>query len=159
LIVMGSGKTPTGQMITSSGGRLAEAGKAMAPLPITFGRYAQAAGRAIAPGTVPALQPGAIQRQTAGTIGIKIEPATSGPGEMRRMAQEFMKKEGLQKETGWQQIQTDEPSYTKLRAAIHAGDDAHALKILNELRKGRSDSQIIKSMKKYSVAPFTGSTK
>jgi hypothetical protein len=159
LIVMGTGRSQTGEKITSSMGRVAEAGKAMAPLPITFGRYAQAAGHAMAPSVVPSVPPGQMQRQAFGTAGMKIEPALSKAGEMRRTASEFMRREGLKKETGWEQIQTDEPSYTKLRTAIRANDDARAANLLNELRKGRTDGEIIKSMKKHSISPFTGNTK
>jgi hypothetical protein len=159
LIVMGTGRSPTGEKITSSMGRVAEAGKAMAPLPITFGRYAQAAGHALAPSVIPSVPPGQMQRQAFGTAGVKIEPALGAPGEMRRTASEFMRREGLKKETGWEQIQTDEPSYTKLRTAIRANDDARAAKLLNELRKGRTDGEIIKAMKKHSISPFTGNTK
>jgi hypothetical protein len=159
LIVMGTGRSPTGEKITSSMGRVTEAGKAMAPLPITFGRYAQAAGHAAAPSVVPSVPPGQMQRQAFGTAGMKIEPALGKAGEMRRTASEFMRREGLKKETGWEQIQTDEPSYTKLRTAIRANDDARAAKLLNELRKGRTDGEIIKAMKKHSISPFTGNTK
>lgn len=159
LIVMGSGKSPTGEIQTTTGGRLAEAGKAIAPVPITFGRYAQAAGHALAPGMVSPPPPGAMQRQAFGTAGIKVEQSMSTPALVGRMAKKFMEKEGLTKDSGWVQEQTDQPSYTKLRSAIRSGDDAHALKMLNALRQSHTDNQIVKAMKEYSKRPWTGSRK
>jgi hypothetical protein len=155
-----SGNNQQGEHITSTAGRLGAAAAAAIPTPITFGKFAQAAGHAIAPGLVHAVQPGALQRQALATFaGLKTEPALSITANVQRQAQQFMRDHGLQKETGWMEIQTDEPGYTKLRQALRYGDTAKAEKILNELRKGRTDSQIIKAMRQWARRGFTGSRK
>lgn len=160
LLVMGTGKTPRGERITSTANRfLSEPAKAIAPMPITFGRFAQAGGHALAPGMVPPVPQGQMQRQVFGSAGLKIEPALSAPGNVRRMADKFMRESGLKKETGWEQVQNDMPSYTKLREAIRNNDNSRAAKILNDLRKGRSDGQIKRAMRNHSRMPFTGSSK
>jgi len=160
LVVMGTGKTSRGERITSTAGRyLTEPAKAMAPMPITFGKYGQAAGHALAPSLVPPVAPGAMQRQAFGTAGLKIEPAQSQPARVRRMAEQFMRESGLKKETGWEQVMTDEQSYTKLRQAIRDGDNVRAKKVYDSLLKGRTPQQIVKYMKQASRAPFTGNSK
>lgn len=158
LLVMGTGKNPRGEKITSTLGRFGtEPLKAMAPLPITFGKYAQAAGHAIVPGVVPPVPPGQMQRQAFGSAGLKIEPALSQPATMHRLADKFMRSEGLKNDSGWEQVQTDEPSYTKLRQAIRDGDNRRAKAVYDELTKNRTPQQIAKHMKQSSRAPFTGS--
>ncbi len=153
------GKSPTGQYQTTSMGTLAEAAKQLAPVPITFGKYAQLAGNKIAPGLVPPPAPGVIQRQMLSTIGVKVEPKMGPSGEVFRLAKEFMKKEGLEKETGWQQIQTDEASYTKLRQTLRNNDLAGAKANLDSLRKTHTDQQIVKAMNGWAKRGFTGSAK
>lgn len=158
LLVMGTGKNPRGEKITSTLGRFGtEPLKAMAPLPITFGKYAQAAGHAIVPGVVPPVPPGQMQRQAFGSAGLKIEPALSQPATIHRLADKFMRSEGLKRNSGWEQVQTDEPSYTKLRQAIRDGDNRRAKTVYDELTNNRTPQQIAKHMKQSSRAPFTGS--
>jgi len=151
------GKSPTGEYQTTTAGTLKEAGKQLAPIPITFGKYAQAIGHAVAPSVVPANPPGAVQRQILSTFGIKVEPKMGAAGEVARMAKDFMKREGLDKETGWTQIQNDLPGYTKMRQALRSGDQSAARSNLNALRKQHTDQQIIKAMTIWAKRGFTGS--
>lgn len=157
-MILGTGVTPTGERTTTTGGRLQAAAGAAVPVPITFGRYAQAAGHAALPGMVSAPPAGSMMRQAFGTAGIKVEPAASDAGNVGELARKFMAKEGLTKTTGWQQVQTDAASYSKLRTALRNDDEGKARRILDELRKTHpSDTAIIKAMQSYSRRPFTGS--
>jgi hypothetical protein len=56
-----------------------------------------------------------------------------------------------------EQIPTDEPSYMKLRLAINLGKTKDAQKMLQELRKTRTDKQIETVMLNYVEHPYTGS--
>lgn len=157
LLIGLTGQSPLGQKITTTPGRMLEMGKALAPVPISFGRLGQQALSTT--GLVPPPPPGAAYRQAFATLGIKIEPAETSIQKTAKMAREFMDREGLTKETGWQQIQTDEPGYSKLRAAIRAGDDRGARRNLEALRKTRTDADIMRAMKTWAKRGFTGSLK
>lgn len=157
LMVALTGQSPLGQKITTTGGRIAEVGKALAPVPISFGRIGQKVLHAAAPGVVPPPPMGATQWQAAATLGIKIEPAETQVQQTSKMAREFMEKEGLTKETGWQQVQTDEPGYSKMRSAIRNKDWAGAKRNLDALRKTRTDREIMRAMHAWSRRGWTGS--
>lgn len=146
-----------GQKFTTSKSQLAEAAKQLAPMPLTFGRYAQAAGHAVAPSLVSPPPPGSVQRQTFASAGLKTEPKASAAQEITKKAQDFAKNNGFTKETGWQQVPTDEASYSKLRSALRVGDEAEAKKQFEALRKGRTDKQIFHAMKLAKARPFAGS--
>lgn len=159
LLVMGSGYNPTGQRITKTHRRfLTEPGKAMMPVPITFGKYAQFAGHEVAPTLVREVPKGQMQRQAIGTLGVKVEPALSRPAVIGRLADKFMRTEGLKKDTGWEEVQTDEASYTKLRSAIRDHDDARAKDLYHDLLKSRTEEDVNKGMKLSYQRPFTGSS-
>ena len=70
-----------------------------------------------------------------------------------------MRREGLEKDTGWQQVITDQPSYSKMRTALRNGDETEAKRILTALRRTHTDPQIVKAMKLSAKRPFTGSRK
>ncbi len=88
-----------------------------------------------------------------------MEPAQSATSNIHTLANRFMREQGLKKETGWEQVQTDEASYTKLRQAIRDGDNVRASKVYNDLLKGRTPGQIVRYMKQANKAPFTGNSK
>jgi hypothetical protein len=75
---------------------------------------------------------------------------------MIRKANQFEEEAGLKKITGWKQTQTDEASYSKLRRAVRNEDYTTAKKLLEELRQGRTDKDIIAAMKINAKRPFTG---
>ena len=155
-IILRTGQTPGGQQTTTSGGRLMSAAGALLPTPITFGRYGQMLGHAIIP-RIPAVPKGAIERQLFGTFSVKVEPAYSAAGNMARLADEFMDRQGLKKVTGWKLVQTDEPSYSKLDTALRDGDESAAARILQGIRKTHPDDrQIIHAMRLRAERPFTG---
>lgn len=157
ILVGMTGISPMGQKITTTPGRVKEMAKAVAPIPISFGRLGQA-GLSQA-GLVSPPPPGSVQRQIFATAGVKIEPAETAIQRTAKLAREYMEAEGLTKETGWQQIQTDEPGYSKLRAAIRNDDWVTARRNLQALRKTRQDKDIIKAMKIWAKGGFTGSRK
>ena len=129
-----SGFTPTGQKITTLGGRAKAVATGMIPVPIS----ASAAGRYIGHKVTDRIspnQPGAGGRQLLSTLGIKGEVAPRAATQIQKLADDFMKRNGLKPPTGWQQIQTDEPNYTKLRSAIRAGDTREARNLLTELKQ------------------------
>jgi hypothetical protein len=157
-LVWRTGRGPTGELQTTSAGQARTGLEQLLPLPITFGRYMQAAGHAIAPGTIRAPAPGALQRQLAGTFGLKIEPAATPIQRVHELATDFMKREGLQKSTGWQEVMTDEPSYSKLRSALARDDTAGAEKIFEGIVKANHKPEdVAKAMKQWKDRGFTGS--
>lgn len=156
-MVLGSGYTPMGQKITGGlPGRLYETGKAAVPFPITISAGSRLLGHAVAPGLVSPNAPGALQRQLVSSAGIKSETDVGPVGHIMNLAHDFIKREGLEKSTGWTQQQTDEPGYTKLRAALRAKDEKEIRRNLEALRRTRTDEQIKKSMERWSNAGFTG---
>lgn len=129
-----SGQTPTGQKITTFGGRLKALGAGLVPAPITLSAAARTLGHAITPRISP-VQPGGVVRQLLSTIGVKSEIGERPATQIQKLADDFMKKHNLKPSTGWQQIQTDEPNYSKLRSALRSGDTVEARKVLAALQK------------------------
>lgn len=158
-LLLRTGRSPTGEIQTTSGAVLSQAAQQLMPLPITFGKYLQAAGHAIAPATVRPPAKGTIPRQLFGTIGIKVEPEATPGQRISELAHDFMTREGLTKESGWQEVMTSDPSYSKLRSAIRNDDAAGAEKLYKSMTKNRSDADVIRAMKEWSKRPFTGSQK
>ncbi len=157
LRVLVTGENPMHQKIGTTGGVLAEAAKQLVPVPISLGRVGQAALHRVAPGMVPPVPTGAMQRQMFGSAGIKMEPAQSQTQQLMQKADNFMRREGLKKETGYELTPTDEASYSKLRTAIRNKDVNGAKSVLKDLLKGRTEDQVIKSMALWAKRPFTGS--
>lgn len=155
--ILATGKNPKGEEITSTGGVLKEAGKQLLPVPITIGKVAQYGASKLAPGLVPQPSASDIERQALSSVGVKGEPAPSAGFQMIHKADEFLKKEGLKRDTGYDLTPTDEASYSKLRSAIRGGDEHSAAKMLKELRKTRSNDDILKAMNIWANRPFTGS--
>lgn len=156
-MVLGTGMNPRGERITTTAGMAGAALSQLNPTPISVGSFAQAGAHAIAPSLVSASQRGAMQRQAFGSGGLKIEPAQSPTMRVMNMAQDFVKKEGLKKETGWEDTPTDEASYTKLRAALRNGDSQSAKSVFAQLLKTHSERDVNKAMKMWLERPFTGS--
>jgi hypothetical protein len=150
--------TPTGQYLTTTPSVLGAMGRQLVPTPISFSKPLQALGHAVAPGMVPALQKGALGRQVFASVGFKMEPNVAPAQQAHALADDFMLAHPeLKKDSGWRQVQTDEPNYTKLRAAIRAEDDQSAMRNFEALRKSRKYEDIVRAMKLASRRPFTGS--
>lgn len=156
VLVGATGVSPTGQHYTTTLGRVKGVGKALVPVPITFGKLLRTAGHAIAPGTVAANQPGALTRQAFATAGIKIEPKESARAETYDLAKDWAKKTGHHKETGWLEVQTDEASYSKLRSAVSRNDPSEAKKIYDDLKKSHKSQEIRKAMMPFTVSKIPG---
>lgn len=155
--ILRTGTTPTGARPTTTLGVVGAAFAPFATLPISAGKPIQMLAHAVVPSLVPPNRPGEVPRQILSTFaGMKTEVGRTNEQRMRAMADDFLRKEGL-RATPYEMVQTDEPSYTKLRGAIRNDDEHGAARILDELRKTRSDQQIIHAMKLWSRHPFTGS--
>lgn len=98
------------------------------------------------------------------TFGIKAEVAERAGTQMQKLADDYMKRNGLKPPTGWQQIQTDEPNYTKLRSAIRAGDNREARNLIATLqashppkktKSGKETDPVIHAMELYAKHNFT----
>lgn len=76
-----------------------------------------------------------------------------------QMAEDFMKKEGLKKESGFDEVANDEPAYSKLRASVGAESQRKFNQIKASMTESRTDLDLIKNMKKWRNSPFTGNEK
>ncbi len=153
--VLATGYTPMGQKIPDTTGRFKEAAKALVPMPITVSAATREAGHAIAPKLVAPNPHGALQRQIYSSVGIKSEMEQGLQSQMAQKAKEFMAAKGLKKDTGWQQVQTTDPNYTKLRLALRNGDTGAAKRIFGALSVNRSIQTIDKAMKQWRDAHYT----
>jgi hypothetical protein len=156
------GEDPMGYRYSTSGARLraglAQVTPGAGAVPITIGTPLRAAGHALFPNQIAPNPPGALPRQLlASGAGIKVQAGQTAVNQVYHLADQFMEKEGLKKDTGWEQVMTDDPSYSKLRTAIRNGDTGGASKIFTALQKSHSDKDIIKAMKLWAKSPFTRS--
>jgi hypothetical protein len=159
LWVLGTRENAQGQRLTSSWGFAKEMGSQLAPAPISLGTPARYIASKIAPSMVSPPPPGAIQQRLLGAGGLKVQPGESALVQAQHLAEEFVEKHGLKKDTGFMQVPTDEPSYAKLRSALRSGDIKAARANFEALKKGRNDAQILKAMRLWAKRPLTGSWK
>jgi hypothetical protein len=151
------GFTPTGQKITTAGGRVAETAKALVPMPITASAGLRALANKAAPSLVSPPAPGALMRQYFSSLGVKSETERNPVQQVSKMAEDFLKEKGIKRGEGWRMMQTDEPSYSKLRGALRNGDMPGAKKQYEALlNDGRKPDQIAKYFGIWARRPFTG---
>lgn len=156
--VLRSGESPTGEKYSSAGGVLAGAAEQLTGGPITFSPLLREAAHAIAPNQVSPNPPGTLWRQLiASGAGVKVQTAETPIQEMQQRARHWMENSPYKKETGWEQVITDEPSYSKLRRALRFGDVKEARRAYNGLKKTHTDQQIFQAMSIWARRPFTGS--
>lgn len=157
--VLATGESGMGQKYTSTGRVLKGAGGELLVAPISFGVWTRHIGHAIAPNWVAPPRPGATLQRTLGAAGLKVQMPMSAQNYMRGIVQNFMREQGLEKHTGWTQVQTDEASYSKLRSAIRSQDRAGALQQIEELTKahGGDLDAVFKAMEIHTNQPLTGS--
>jgi hypothetical protein len=134
-----------------------EAGKALAPVPITLGSPARAGLSKLFPNQVSPPMTGTIGRQVLSSFGIKSEMGKSPAQQVGQLAREFVENEGLSKQTGWKQVQTDEASYSKLRTAMRNQDGPAIKEQYEALLANHKPGEIIKAMAMWAHRPFTGS--
>lgn len=161
-LILASGVSPQNQYYSTTPGVLWGALSQVVPgagaNPISLAVPAREIGHALAPNLISPNQPGALFRQMlAAGSGTKTELPKTATQQMYQLTREFMQREGLQKDTGWKEVQTDDPSYSKLRTALRLDDPKQAKRLLNDLRKNRSDADIEKAMAIWSKRPWTGS--
>jgi hypothetical protein len=158
--ILREGKTPTGEVITSTGGVLGAAAAELAPTPISLGTLGKAAIHKVAPDVVAARKPGEVTQRLLGTAGVKVQTSTTAEQDIRRLATTFVRKQGLNHEA-MIFTPTDEASFAKLRGAIRNEDYATAARLLRELKLRytgeQGEQKIVHAMREGSVRPFTGS--
>jgi len=156
--VLVTNKSPTGQTYSTLGGTLGGTFGQFAPTPISFGPPAKLLGHAIAPGTVSPPAPGSFFRQViAASAGLKTQPEQTALNRILAQAQDFARKEGFKKDTGWEEVQTDAPGYTKLRSALRNDDRKEAARNLDALLADHTPEQVQHAMQLWARRPFTGS--
>jgi hypothetical protein len=154
-----TGYTPMGEKIPTTGGRLAETGKALIPIPITTAAGTRAIGHAVAPNLISPPPHGALQRQIYSSMGLKSETEKGPSALVARMADSFMERNNLKRDTGWTQVRTTDPSVSRLRSALRNEDYPTAKQIISTLLKSRSQQSLVKGIKESIHRPFTGSLK
>ena len=151
--ILATGKSPTGQEYSTTGGVLWGATKELLPVPISLGTPLKALGVG-AP-----LRPGeGLQRGIATLTGTKSSLATRPTQDIQRKAEKWLRSEGLKFEP-MTFSPTDQASYAKLRGAVRNDDTKGARKVLEELRQHKTDAQILHALKVFSRHPFTGTLK
>jgi len=154
--ILREGKSPQGDVLTSTGSVLKAAGKEFIPPPISLGVPARSIAHAIAPQSIGPNRPGQEMQRMLGSVGVKVQTSNTQEQQVRRLADNFVKKEGLKMEP-MVFTPTEEASYAKLRASVRNGDFSSATSLLQQLRQHRTDAQILRAMKQSSQRPFTGS--
>jgi hypothetical protein len=150
---------PIGGKPTTSIGQLKAAGEQVLPVPITFGRMARAGAHTVAPSMVSPPPPGIAERQAFASLGFKLHAGKTKVTEMFEKGRNYAKDNNLKPDSGWQQVETDEASYSRLRTALRNGDNKEAERQYKELSKTHTPPQILHAMKLASKRPFTGSEK
>lgn len=138
-----SGKNYSGEKITGTWNTIKAAAITLAPTPIPLTGFQSD-------------KPGQAQRQLTASMGIKTEPAQSPGAQMYDKSRRFMVEHGYESK-GWTQEKTDEPSYTKIRAAIRSGDEKQGMEAIQAVRQSKTDAQIVKAINTHARQPFTRS--
>ena len=130
-------------------------------VPISVATPLREVGHALAPNQVTPNAPGSLARQMAASFtGTKAQVSDTGVTQISRIAQRFLQENKLAKTTGWQQVQTTDPGYSKLRSAIRSDDRAGAEKIYRQMVEGgHKPGEIYKAMGIWARRPFTGSVR
>ena len=150
--VLASGKSPTGEYQSSTGGVLRNAAEQLIPIPISIGTWAQFGAHFLAPGTIPPVPLPQLMQKTFATMGIKTHVGLDPVQTMHIAAQAFKQANGVEEP----KIDfTDEATNSKLRYQLKSGDVGGATRTLNELRKHHSDGEIIQAMETWARRPFT----
>ena len=163
LLVGATGESPTHERYTTTAGDIKGAASQLAPVPISLGKFGQY-GLSKATGLVSPPTRGSITRQLLSSAGFKAENAPTETQQISVKAKRFAEENGFPIETGWRQVETEEPSYSKLRSALANGDENEAKRQFNALRARfggdkQADGRIFKAMKNWKDHPFTGSKK
>lgn len=158
-----TGFTPTGQKITTMGGRAKAVAAGLVPVPISGSALGRYVGHTLTDRIAPNA-PGAGGRQLASTFGIKAEVAERATSQLDKLAKDYMERNKIKPPTGWEQVQTDEPNYTKLRSAIRAGDNREAIRLIQILRdehppkatkSGKQIDPVVRAMEQNAKRNFT----
>jgi hypothetical protein len=91
----------------------------------------------------------------AGLAGLRSR-IPSKISDMHKLAEDFLKAKNLKKETGWELVRNEEPSYSRLRAAAMGGSDTEFKQAYEGLRKTHSPTEIREGMADWLKRGFTG---
>ena len=148
-LVLLTDKSPTGEYQTTTAGVLSTAAKQIIPTPLTFRGPVGLMTKGLTPD---------VEKNLMSIAGLKPEIGRTLLKQVSDHANEFVTKNKLRSQSTEFMV-TDEPSYGKLRKQLFDGDINGASGILEELRKTKSDSDIMKAMAMWERRPFTGSNK
>jgi hypothetical protein len=153
-----TGKSPTGEVLTTTPSVMKNMAGQLLPTPITFGQTViKPLAHTVTGGWIPPVEHKQWYRQVLGVGGLKAEAGRTWEARMIGEANRFVKENNLKSDMS-EVSPTDNPSYSQLRRALRIGDEHGALEILQGMRKnGIKDRQIIHSMKQWETRPFTGS--
>lgn len=150
--VLLTGKSPTGEYQSTTGGVLSTAAKQLIPTPISLGVPGQIIGHMLAPGTIQGVTMQQFVQKAFSTMGIKTHVGQDPVQITSAAAAIFRKAHGSQEP----KIEfTDESTASKLRYQLKSGDESGAQQTLQQMRKTHNDGQIIDSMELWARRPFT----
>lgn len=156
LAVMFTGRTPDGYRVKDFPDRMRKSAWELAPAPISFGKYIQAAGHAVAPETIRAVPPGQLQKQFFGSAGVKLDQVEKPIQLTNNKALRYVKDAGLDQDRSTIMEFTQAPSYFNVRRAISNQDLPKAKDIIRDLLKTKTPKQIRDAMRENVRANFTG---
>lgn len=149
--------TSNEQYLTTTSGVLKAAAQEAMPVPMTMGPEVQQMGSMLTGGRINPPRAADVRRSEAALFGIKAQVDQTEESKLYTMAQKFVKANKLSADMQ-HPMQTDEPSYSKLRSELRLGNEAGARNILEGLRKGgNSERQVIEAMSRWNSGSFTGS--
>jgi len=89
---------------------------------------------------------------------VGLRSSTDSPmNDIYELATKFLKDNNLKKDTGWEMVQNDEASLTKLRAAASRGSQSDFNSAYEELRKTHRNQEIQEAMRRWYERGFTNS--
>jgi hypothetical protein len=99
----------------------------------------------------------AMARAGAGFFGLQAS-ITSPETQVRELAIDYIKANDLEKPSGWKLVQTEDPSYSKLRTALGNNNVREARQILDDLVKIHKNSynEVAKAMDQWGKMNFVG---
>lgn len=143
LNVLWTSESPMGEAFSSSFGVAKGAAAQFAPIPISFGEPGKYALNKLVPSLVSPPRKGAMGRQLfASLTGTKVTVGKDAIQEMSTIARDWAKEQGYPDPMLSFQP-TDQPSYSKLRAAIRNNDIRGAKDILQGLYDNRPKDETV----------------
>lgn len=131
---------------------LKEIGKSFIPTPIAFSA-GWALGKQLVTGQPSQVYEGQYQKQAMASMGVRTERAPSEEQRMLNLARNWRQEHGVPKKV----IVEGEGEYRDLTSALRVGNRAEAQRLIDGLRKTKTDQQILQHFQRWEKAAFTGS--